>query len=226
MTAALLLAISFVVGGDFVRTLNIVDPHELPSSEESSQGKVHILHERASVPAPGVCDALLAPDAASPIEIEEVPSGKTRILLALDVRVETDLLIPAEERLIGIEVRPAPLDEADVLILKVRRNLKQKVIFREKIGVKDCDEVGINVIMHLQAAGIVLTLVGYGAPRQLSRMFTHLVHSPSFEPLPIGPSDGIDDDSLLPPVVDGLVDNGPCLCIGRVVQHLHLKSVQ
>ena len=46
----------------------------------------------AHVPAARVGDAGLAPDAAGAIEVEEVAGGKTAILLALDVRVQTYFL--------------------------------------------------------------------------------------------------------------------------------------
>ena len=92
-------------------------PHKFPAAKERTQREVHILderarlvtqsadewnhlpgarlhirQERARVPAARVGDASLAPDAARAVEVEKAASGKTDILLALDVGVEADLL--------------------------------------------------------------------------------------------------------------------------------------
>ena len=75
----------------------------------------HVLDESARVPPSGVIDARLAPDTACAVEVEEVARTESRILLALDVRIEADLLVSAEETLVRVEVGPPPLHEAHLV---------------------------------------------------------------------------------------------------------------
>mmetsp|Transcript_3397 Transcript_3397/g.8539 ORF Transcript_3397/g.8539 Transcript_3397/m.8539 type:complete len:241 (-) Transcript_3397:513-1235(-) len=147
--SSLLLAVRLVVRRDLVRALDVVPPHELPALEEGAEREVHVLHQRACVPPAGGVDARLAPHAAGAVEVEEVARGEARVLLALDVRVQADLLVPAEERFVGVLVRPTALHEADVPILKDGDGTQQEVSLRQEVRVEDGDELCFDVVVHL-----------------------------------------------------------------------------
>ena len=70
----------------------------LPTAQKGAQRQVHVLNKRAGIPASGVIHALLSPYAAGAVEIEEVAGAEARVLLALDVRVQADLLVPVAAR--------------------------------------------------------------------------------------------------------------------------------
>ena len=60
--------------------------------EKSAQREVHILDEGSRIPSAGRVDARFAPHAACAVEVEEIARGEARVLLALDVSVEANLL--------------------------------------------------------------------------------------------------------------------------------------
>ena len=148
--AALLLAIRFVIRGDLIRALDVVAPHEMPPFEEGAEREVHVFHQGACIPTTSRVDACFAPHAARAVEVEEVAGGEARILLTLDVRVEADLLVAAEERLVRVDVSPTPLHEAHVLVLEHRDASHQEILLREEVGVEDGDELARNIVVHLR----------------------------------------------------------------------------
>lgn len=172
----------------------------MPALEKGAQREVHVLHKCSRIPSARGVDARLSPHAASAVEVEEVARREARVLLALDVRVQADLLVAAEERFVGVQVGPAPLHETDVFVLEDRHRAQQKVGLGEEVGVEDGDELARDRIVHL-------------------------VHRTGLIALPVRATDRLNVEASLAPVEDALVDDGARLWIGGVVQALDVELV-
>ncbi len=99
--------------------------------------EIHVLGQGIVLPAPGIHDALLAPDSPGAVEGEEAAAPVAGGLLEFQVSVEKHGLHPGEQVVIPVQMPPARLDETDLIVREVMNGLLEDVGVRHKIGVKD-----------------------------------------------------------------------------------------
>ena len=93
------------------------------------------------LPAARVVDARPPPNACRAIEIEEQARPAARAVFHHKMPVEINGLYPRQQRVLPVQVPPARLNHAHFRIRKMRDNALQKLGRRQKIRVKNRDEL-------------------------------------------------------------------------------------
>src|SRR3989304_5487662 len=122
-------------GGD------IVEISEFSPAQLRTITEIEILGEGISMPVAGVLNCLLAPNAAGPVEIDEVAGLIPDILLDHKVAVKRHCLRAGQKRVFAVEMFPAGLDNADLrVLLEVGNRLLQELSPRNKISVENSNK--------------------------------------------------------------------------------------
>ena len=115
------------------------------------------------LPAAAVVDRRAAPDAGRAVEVHEPAGAVAGGVLDDEVAVEEDRLALGQQRRVAVEVVPADLHHADLVVGEVVDDVVQDVARRDEVGVEDRDELAARLLHALgQRAGLVALAVGRG----------------------------------------------------------------
>ena len=117
---------------------------ELPAPQLSAVAQVQVFGQRVVLPAAAVDDRFAAPDPGGAVEVEEVPRAVAAAVLEHEVRVEQDRLDLREQRVIGVDVAPARLDDGDFRVDEVVDGLVQELGGRQEVGVENGEELALG----------------------------------------------------------------------------------
>ena len=119
------------------RVLRQVD--ELPALELGAVAQVQIFGQRVVLPAAGIVDGGPTPDAGRAVEVHESAAAVAGGVLDHEVAVEEDRLALGQQAGVAVEVVPADLDHADLVVGEVVDHVVEQVGRRDEVGVEDGD---------------------------------------------------------------------------------------
>ena len=128
--------------GELGRDLDLARVDEPPAAELGAVREVEVFGERVGLPAAGVFDGGLSPEAGGAVEAHEAARRRARPLLDGEVVVQQGRLHARECRAVAIEVAPARLHERHVGVGEGRREAGEEVGRRHEVGVQHADQFG------------------------------------------------------------------------------------
>ena len=107
--------------------------------------EVHVFGQGVAFPAATAVDGLLAPHACGTVEVHEELAPATCGLLDHEVAVDTDGLGERKARFRAVQVAPAALDKADLVVHhQVGDGLEEEVLLRYEVGVENREEFALR----------------------------------------------------------------------------------
>ena len=119
------------------RGLNVIEEDEPPALELGAVAEIHVLGEGVVLPTACVGDAGFPPDAGGAVEGEKASGTVPCGLLKLKVPVEEHRLNAGEDVERAVEVTPAGLDHADLVVGEIVDRFLQDIRIRDEIRVED-----------------------------------------------------------------------------------------
>ena len=133
---------------------------EAPARELRAVAQVQILRQRVMLPAPRVLDGGAAPDAGSPIEIEEASAAVAGGVLDDEVAVEEDGLRLREVRVLAVQVLPADLHHPHPLVGEELHGAQEEIGAGDEVRIEHRDQLAARDLQpFLQGAGLVAAAV-------------------------------------------------------------------
>ena len=144
-------------GGGF----HVVEENEAPAVELGAVAEVHVLGEGVVLPAAGVGDAGFPPDAAGAIEGEEAAGAVAGGLFEFEVAVEEHRLDAGQHVEGAVQVAPARLDHADLLVGEIMDRFLEQVRIWHEVGVQNQEKLAFGETGAVfKRAGLVAGAVG------------------------------------------------------------------
>ena len=113
---------------------------ELPALDLAAVAEIEVFGERVVLPAAGVVDGGAAPDAGRAVEVHEPAAAVAGGVLDDEVAVEEDRLALGEQRRIAVEVVPAHLHHADLVVGEIVDDVVEDVAR----GTKSASKIAMN----------------------------------------------------------------------------------
>lgn len=160
--AGLLAFVGEGAGGEFGGGGDIVEELDLPAVEDGAGAEAEVFADGIIFPAAAIIDALAAPDAGGAVEFGEEVGAVADVLFHGEMFVHGDGLGGGEEGVVGVEVGPTGLDEAEVRpLLKVGDGATEEIGLGLEVGIEDGDEFTGGVFEGIgEGAGFVAVAVG------------------------------------------------------------------
>src|SRR5208283_2630251 len=153
------------VHGKFGSALDVRQVEKFPAFQLRAVGEIRVLGQGVVLPAAGGVDGRAAPHASSAVEIEEGAAARAPAVFHDEVAVQENRLDAGEERIVGVEIRPARLHHADVFAdagrQEVRDGAAQEVGRGDEVRVKDSHNLPLRCFQPvLQRSGFEAFAVG------------------------------------------------------------------
>ena len=126
------------------RTFDVLQINKLPSFKLRAIGEIGIFGERVVLPSAGFVNGATPPHAGRAVEVEENAAARPSRVFQHEMPVEQNGFDLGQQRVVAVDVRPARLHHADLGIGEVMNALHQKIGRRNKISVKNGNELALR----------------------------------------------------------------------------------
>ena len=141
--------------------LNFLEEDEFPALELGPVGEVHVLGEGVMLPAAGVFDGRLAPDATGSVKGKESAGAVSGGLLEFEVAVEEEGLHAGQGVVVTVEMTPAGLHEGNFIVGEMVDRFLEKIGVGNEVGVEDENIISLGLVHPVfESPGLISGAVG------------------------------------------------------------------
>src|SRR4029077_8343092 len=120
--------------------------NKLPAFQLCTVAEIEIFGERVMLPASGIGNARLSPDACGSIKIEKPPAAAAGGLFEEKMTIQEEGLNLRQQRVIPVQVTPSHLHHPDPGVCEVIDGAFQRVGRRDEIGVENENELAFRAV--------------------------------------------------------------------------------